>query len=214
MIFEMVLITATFSCSLVAGFLLSFAIVVMPGLRTLNDDGFIRGFRAIDRVIQNRQPLFVLVWLGSLVSLCVAGWLGLDRLDGPSRLIVAGTALANLLGVHLPTMVVNIPLNNRLQALRIEGLDAAELRSARRAFEKRWNRWNVFRTAVAALVSLLLIVTLLLALPNTARSDNQNRQASAVPSSVDEPFSADFERSSSSAALAAGRMGKRLTTAT
>lgn len=172
-IFEMILITATFSCSLVAGFLLSFAIVVMPGLRNLDNEGFVRGFGAIDLVIQNRQPLFVLVWVGSLVSLCVAGWMGLDRLDGPGRLLLAGTALVNLLGVHLPTAAVNVRLNNHLQSLQIDHLDAAELRSERRGFESRWNRWNAFRTSVAGLVSLALIVTLLIALvPASARAQS------------------------------------------
>jgi uncharacterized membrane protein len=90
--------------------------------------------------------------------------MGLDRLDGPWRLLLAGSALASLLGVHLPTISVNIPLNNRLQSLRLEELDPAGLRLERARFENRWNRWNGFRTAVAGLVSLQLIVLLLLAL--------------------------------------------------
>ena len=159
-LFEMVLITATLSCSLVAGFLLSFAIVVMPGLHNLDDSGFVGTFRKIDLVIQNRQPLFILMWVGSLVSLVVAAGMGLTRLDGPWHLLVAGTALTSILGVHLPTLLVNVPLNDHLQALRIEELGAAELRSERLGFESRWNRWNTFRTVAAILVSLQLIVML------------------------------------------------------
>lgn len=159
-LFEMILITATLTCSLVAGFLLSFAIVVMPGLRNLDDSGFVSTFRKIDLVIQNRPPLFILMWVGSLVSLVVAAGMGLTRLDGPWRLAVAVTTLTYLVGVHLPTLLVNVPLNNHLQALRVEDLGTAELRSERMGFEGRWNRWNMIRTIVAVLVSLQLMVTL------------------------------------------------------
>ena len=159
MVFEVILIVATLACSLVAGFLLAFAVVVMPGLRSLDDAGFLRAFQVIDRVIQDRQPVFMLVWVGSLVSLALAAALGLRHLEGAWRLLVSGLAVAALLGVHLPTLVVNIPLNDRLQTLRIEDLGADALRSARRGFESRWNRWNRIRTVVAGLVSLLLIVT-------------------------------------------------------
>ena len=44
-IFQIVLILATFLCSLAAGLLFAFAIVVMPGIRSLNDREFIRAFQ-------------------------------------------------------------------------------------------------------------------------------------------------------------------------
>ena len=43
--FQIVLILATLLCSLVAGFLFAFAIIVMPGIKTLNDREFIRAFQ-------------------------------------------------------------------------------------------------------------------------------------------------------------------------
>ena len=62
-IFQLVLIVATFLCSLVAGFVFAFAVVVMPGIATLGDGEFLRAFQTMDRVIQNNQPLFH-VWSG------------------------------------------------------------------------------------------------------------------------------------------------------
>ena len=41
----------------------------MPGLSSLNDREFIRAFQVADAVIQNNQPLFMLTWIGSIVSL-------------------------------------------------------------------------------------------------------------------------------------------------
>jgi uncharacterized membrane protein len=74
--FHAVLVVAAFLCSLVAGLLFAFAAVVMPGLRTLDDGSFIRAFQVIDRVIQNYQPLFVFVWVGSVIAVVAATVLG------------------------------------------------------------------------------------------------------------------------------------------
>ena len=61
LLFQIALIMAAFLTSLVAGFLFSFAVVVMPGIRQLEDRSFIRSFQVMDGIIQNNQPLFVLV---------------------------------------------------------------------------------------------------------------------------------------------------------
>src|ERR671919_209370 len=86
-LFDAVVVLATFLCSLVAGFLFAFAAVVMPGIRSLDDRSFIRAFQVIDRVIQNNQPLFVLVWVGSVLAMIAAAVLGLLTLAGVDRLL-------------------------------------------------------------------------------------------------------------------------------
>ncbi len=159
-IFPMALILATFLCSLVAGFLFAFAIVVMPGIRRLNDREFIRAFQVIDGVIQNNQPLFVLVWIGSVVALVTSAVLGIGQLDGGGRLLITFAALAYLLGVQLPTFTINVPLNNKLQTLEVDDLDETTQEAARKDFEPRWNLWNSIRTAFASVASALLIILL------------------------------------------------------
>ena len=84
-IFQITLIVATFLCSLVAGLLFAFAVVTMPGLRVLEDGEFIRAFQVIDRVIQNNQPIFMLVWVGSAVVLLFALVSGVGQLVGVNR---------------------------------------------------------------------------------------------------------------------------------
>ncbi len=122
-IFQIALILATFLCSLVAGFLFAFAIVAMPGIRTLNSREFIRAFQVMDRVIQNNQPIFLLVWIGSVVALVTSAVLGIGQLDGTGRLLIILAALAYLLGVQLPTVTINIPLNNKLQTLDVDAMN-------------------------------------------------------------------------------------------
>ncbi len=160
MLFALTLITATLLCSLVAGFLLAFAVVAMPGLKSLNDREFIRAFQVIDGVIQNRQPIFMVVWIGSVVALLTSAVLGIGQLDGYERMLIICAALVYMLGVQLPTFTINVPLNNKLQALEVDTMNETRQKAARDDFEPRWNRWNAIRTAFASLTSTQLIILL------------------------------------------------------
>ncbi|MGB5551989.1 MAG: anthrone oxygenase family protein [Thermoanaerobaculia bacterium] len=160
-IFQLALIVATFLCSLVAGFVFAFAVVVMPGIGNLGDGQFLRAFQVMDRVIQNNQPLFMLVWMGSVIALLAAAALGFGQLDGTGRLLIIAAALVYLLGVQLPTVTINVPMNNTVQALEIDRMDETAQEAARQDFESRWNYWNSVRTVLASLVSVLLIILLL-----------------------------------------------------
>ena len=153
--FQMALIAATLLCSLVAGFVFAFTVVVMPGIQGLNDREFIRAF------IQNDQPLFVFVWVGSVVALVVAAVLGIGQLDGGGRLLLLIAAGTYVLGVQVPTIAINVPLNNTLQTLDVDRVKATTHADARREFEPRWNRWNTIRTALASVTSALLMIVLL-----------------------------------------------------
>ena len=102
-VFQIVLVLTTFLVSLVAGFVFAFASVVMPGLRDLNDREFIRSFQVIDGIIQKNQPVFVFVWLGSIVAVLASLGLGLGQLGGTPLLLMLVAGLVYLLAVQLPT---------------------------------------------------------------------------------------------------------------
>jgi len=159
-IFETVLVIATFLCSLVAGFLFAFAVVVMPGIKNLKDDQFIRAFQVMDRVIQNNQPLFMLVWLGSNLALISSAALGIGELAGRDRSLLVVATCIYLIGVQLPTMTINIPLNNELKAIDIEAMSQRDRQRAREQFERPWNRSNTVRTLCGSLVAILLLILL------------------------------------------------------
>jgi uncharacterized membrane protein len=158
--FQASLILATFLCSLVAGFLFAFAVVVMPGIRSLNDREFIRAFQVMDRIIQNNQPIFMLVWVGSVVVLITSAVFGMVQLDGTGRLLIISATLVYLLGVQLPTVAINVPLNNKLQTLDVDAMNEPAQKTAHDDFEPRWNRWNAIRTVLASLVAVLLLILL------------------------------------------------------
>ncbi|MEM1097609.1 MAG: DUF1772 domain-containing protein [Planctomycetota bacterium] len=151
---------ATALVALVAGFLLAFLLVVMPGLARLPDAGFIRGFQVIDGVIQDGEPRFGLLWLGSALAVlaaAISGWFVLPALDAGLVTLAAGLYL---FGLQLPTFTKNIPLNNAIQRIDTENARAEELATARHAFEGAWNRWNVFRTIIALVATGLLLTVL------------------------------------------------------
>lgn len=158
--FHLTLMLATLLCAMVAGFVFAFAVVVMPGLRTLSDKEFLRSFQVIDGVIQKGHPLFGLVWAGSVLALVASAILGYGRLQGANWVLCIAAVAIYLLGVQLPTITINIPLNNALQARELGTLDGPALTAARQAFEPRWLRWNTVRTLLATLVSVLLLVLL------------------------------------------------------
>ena len=154
------LVLAALLCGLASGLAFTFAVVVMPGIRSFSDADFLRSFQAMDRVIQEGQPLFMVVWLGSIVVVLAGLVAGFMTLDGVDLLLLTGSAIGYLAFFQLPTFVVNVPMNNRLQALEVNSLNEAELRSTRASFEPRWNRWNQIRTFFGCLCTLGLLAAL------------------------------------------------------
>ena len=112
-------------------------------------------------MIQNNQPVFLLVWVGSIVTLIASGAYGVLQLEGADRWLLIVAVVVYLLGVQLPTITQNVPLNNQLQTLDLATLDESAVATARVAFEAPWNRWNVLRTVLATVTTALLIVVLL-----------------------------------------------------
>ena len=146
-------------CSLVAGLLFGFAIVVMPGIAKLTDKEFLLAFKHMDGIIQNNQPLFIFVWAGSILSIIITFILGIMNLSGTHIYLLIFASILYIFGVQLPTFRFNIPLNNSLQNLDIETLEVSEAVLSRVGFEIPWNRWNRIRTVNAFLtISMLLLL--------------------------------------------------------
>ena len=156
------LIFSIISCSLVGGFIFTYAIVVMPGLSNLKDKEFIRAFQVTDAVIQNNQPLFMLTWVGSIVSLLSTILISIVSVGLSEAWLIVLIGAFYLLGVQGITIAVHIPLNNHLQKVKIEELSDKSLTEERVKFETKWNYFNNIRTVIAISVSILLLTLLAL----------------------------------------------------
>ena len=149
---------STLLCSLVTGFILTYAIVVMPGLSKLDDKEFIKAFQVTDGIIQNNQPIFILIWVGSIISVVstiIISIFTLGILEGWKIIFVS---LVYLLGVQVITIIIHLPLNKRIQNIDINSTNLQSLNEERKNFETKWNYFNNIRTVIAFLVTLFFLL--------------------------------------------------------
>ena len=148
---------STLLCSLVTGFILTYAIVVMPGLSKLDDKEFIKAFQVTDGIIQNNQPIFILIWVGSIISVVstiIISIFTLGILEGWKIIFVS---LVYLIGVQAITIIIHLPLNRRIQKIDINSTNLQSLNEERKNFETKWNYFNNIRTVIAFLVTLFFL---------------------------------------------------------
>ena len=148
--------------ALVTGFILTYAIVIMPGLSNLDDKEFIKAFQVTDGIIQNNQPIFILIWIGSIVSVLstiITSILCLGILDAWLIIFVSVVYLLLVQGI---TISIHLPLNKSIQNIDINSSNSETLSEMRKTFETKWNYFNNVRTVVAFFVVLtfLLILTI------------------------------------------------------
>ncbi|MEM7291154.1 MAG: anthrone oxygenase family protein [Pseudomonadota bacterium] len=158
---QLAVLISALLCSLVTGLVLCFAIIVMPGIKTLGTVEFLKSFKAMDGIIQKNPPLFMVVWLGSTLAILLSTLLGFWQLQGLDMGLLIFACITYIFGVHLPTITTNVPLNNRLQSVDLDATTPPELRAILHLFETRWLYWNTVRTVVATLTTLTLLVLLL-----------------------------------------------------
>jgi uncharacterized membrane protein len=159
-ILDISLIFSITTCCLVTGFIFTYAIVVMPGFSKMNDKDFLKAFQVTDAIIQNNQPLFMLTWIGSIISILSTIVISIVILGISDAWYIVLVGIIYLLGVQVVTFSIHIPLNNHLQQFDFDKLDDQKLNKERLKFEKKWNYFNNFRTVIAFFVTLALIIIL------------------------------------------------------
>jgi uncharacterized membrane protein len=136
-----------------AGLFLAFSVSVMPGLDAARASSAIAVMQQINQKIIN--PVFLVHFMGAPLAGAAAGVLLLVAGQRQAALLFLVAAVVYLLGSIVPTAVVNVPMNNALDAVRIPD-DAAEAARIWNDHSARWTAWNTLR-AVACSVSLLVM---------------------------------------------------------
>ena len=159
---DFILIPSVILCALVTGFIFTYAIVVMPGFSNLSDKEFIKAFQVTDEVIQNNQPLFMITWIGSIISILLTIIVATATTVLSNSWLIILVGVIYLLGVQGITIVIHLPLNNHIQKMNIDKMTDKDLGEERRKFQKKWNFFNNIRTSVAfsVCVTLILILTM------------------------------------------------------
>lgn len=153
MIVNITLFLATMAAVLAAGLFYSYAVSVNPGLGRLSDTVYLQSMQSINRAILN--PLFFLSFMGAVFLLPASTWLHYGRNNVRFWWLLAASVMY-VAGVFGVTVAGNVPLNNALDALKLDGASAEQLSSWRTSFEKPWNMLNTVRTIAAILTAMIL----------------------------------------------------------
>jgi uncharacterized membrane protein len=146
-------VAAAVGCALVAGLMFTFSTSVMPGLGRRPDAEGIAAMQAMNSAILN--PLFGLVFGGTAVLCLVLGVTAPFTTDEPHATLRAIGSVLYVVGTFGVTMVVNVPMNNALDAV-----DPASDQGASywRTYLRRWTAWNHLRALLGTAASVLLIL--------------------------------------------------------
>lgn len=144
---------AVVGSGLVAGLFLAFSVSVMPALRRLPAPAATVAMQSINSAILN--PVFGLLFGGSTVVAALVA-VAAPFAAGGTAWHVAGGVL-NVVGAFLVTVVVNVPLNNRLAALDASGEDASRVWAH---YLTRWTAWNHARTVLSTAATVAFVAAL------------------------------------------------------
>ncbi|GAB11684.1 hypothetical protein GOARA_082_00730 [Gordonia araii NBRC 100433] len=146
-------VAAVLTSGLVAGLFAAFAYSVMPGLNRAQPTAAVEAMQRINTAILN--PVFGLLFGGGLVVAILAAAVSWND---DLRWWAAGALACYVVGV-LITMVLNVPLNYRLDraGTPATGPEAATVWSE---FAADWARWNIARAVVHLAGFGLLVVGL------------------------------------------------------
>ena len=143
--------------ALVTGFILTYALVIMPGLSKLDDKEFIKVFQVTDGIIQNNQPIFILIWVGSIMSVLITIITSILSLGILDAWIIIFVGIVYLLVVQGITISIHLSLNKSIQNIDINSSNSETLSKMRKSFETKWNYFNNVRTVVAFFVVLIFL---------------------------------------------------------
>src|SRR5262245_23165124 len=124
LLFALTLLAALGS-GLVAGIFFAFSTFVMAALRRLPAAGGIAAMQSINLTVLN--PLFFAVFFGTAGLSLVLAIAALLRWSEPGALYLFAGSLLYLFGTIFVTMAFNVPLNNRLAAIKPGSAEGASL---------------------------------------------------------------------------------------
>jgi uncharacterized membrane protein len=122
---------------------------VVPALDQLDAEQAVAAMRRANVVIVN--PIFLLSFLGPVVTGAVTGFLLLGLDEGTSALLFFSATVVYLFGSIILTGAVNIPLNNAL-----ENSTSTDWTQRWADFSPRWRKYNLVR-ALLTMVALALV---------------------------------------------------------
>ena len=147
---------AALGSGLIAGVFFAFSAFVLTALSRLPDQGGIAAMQAITAAIKN--PLFLIVFFGMAALASLLGIAAPLRWSEPGALYLL---IGSLLYLNFPfavTLMKNLPLNNKLAAIKPGSAEGTRVWSE---FRAAWGLWNHVRWIGALGASASFVLALL-----------------------------------------------------
>lgn len=167
--------TAILLHGLITGFFYAYSGSVMFGLDVIDPRHAISAMQGINREVRNMvfAPTFFGTPIASLVTAAALYLVGARR----SALAFTLAALIYFFGALIPTMAINVPMNEALSTVAIPySIDAAQ--EIWTAYSTRWSFWNAMRTLGSA-VALLVATSGIYLAASANRFNSKQRAAKA-----------------------------------
>jgi len=152
--FTLTLLSAL-GCGLMAGVFFIFSNTVMSALARLQPPQGIAAMQSINRTILN--PLFFVAFLGTAATSILLAISLLWRWQQPGAVYILAGSLLYLVGAILVTIVCNVPMNEDLETVEPESVEAANLWTR---YLTNWTAWNHVRTVASFLGAVSFILAL------------------------------------------------------
>lgn len=151
-----ILLLAILITGLSAGLFYAWAISVIPGTRRISDGSYLEAMQAINKAILN--PGFFIIFFGALILLLIGGYQQYQANMDRSFWFIVGATICYLVGTFGVTTLGNVPMNESLDVIDLNGLNAGKLKSIRESYEGKWNLFHTIRTvfSVLSFISILL----------------------------------------------------------
>jgi uncharacterized membrane protein len=138
-------------CGLIAGLLFAFSNFVMRALVQQPPESGMRTMQAINSHIQN--PVFFVLFFGTTLTTLFLAVAAALHASQPGSMVLLLGSLLYLVGTFSVTVVVNVPLNNRLAKSSANGSDGVRYWQS---YVARWLKWNHVRTITSVSAAALL----------------------------------------------------------
>lgn len=147
------LLLATCTTFLSAGFFYAWQVGSIPGFRVMDDITYIQAMNAVNSNIRNAG--FGFIFFGSVIFMVLTLLLHVRHWRTMKFLLVVAALVAYIFGLVAITFMVHVPLNTEL--LSYTDLTSVNVAMIRANYESRWNPWHLFRT-IAVVISALLML--------------------------------------------------------
>ena len=144
---------AALGSGLIAGFFLAFSACVMAALGRISPASGVSAMQSVNVAVLN--PLFLGTFFGTAALSLVVAVAALMNWSEPGAFYLLAGSLLYLIGSILVTMICNVPLNNRLAAVKPE---SAEGKAVWTHYLSVWTAWNHVRTAASLAAAACFIL--------------------------------------------------------